>query len=55
MEINGLGINTSRLVCFEGGGFCRYYLGIREAAEPCEWAYFSTETLVLLGNTPGSP
>jgi len=54
VEINGLGIDTPRLVCFEGRGFCRYYLGIREAAKPCEWAYFSTNTLRLLEEYAGS-
>jgi intergrase/recombinase len=48
IEINGLGIDTQRLVCFEDKGFCRYYLGVREVVKPCEWAYFSMETLRLI-------
>jgi intergrase/recombinase len=48
IEINGLGIDTQRLVCFEDKGFCRYYVGIREIVKPCEWAYFSIETLKLI-------
>jgi len=48
IEINGLGIDTQRLVCFEDKGFCRYYLGVREVVKPCEWAYFSVDTLKLI-------
>jgi intergrase/recombinase len=54
VEINGLEIDTPRLVCFYDKGFCRYYVGIRETAKPCEWAYFSTNTLRLLGEYAGS-
>jgi intergrase/recombinase len=48
IEINGLGIDTQRLVCFEDEGFCRYYVGVKEVVKPCEWAYFSMETLRLI-------
>jgi intergrase/recombinase len=48
VEINGLGIDTPRLVRFEDRGFCRYYVGLRGVAKPCEWAYLSLETLRLL-------
>jgi intergrase/recombinase len=48
IEINGLGIDTPRLVRFEDRGFCRYYVGLREVAKPCEWAYFSLEALKIL-------
>jgi intergrase/recombinase len=54
VEINGLGVDTPRLVCFHDKGFCRYYVGVRETAKPCEWAYFSTETLRLLEKYAGS-
>jgi intergrase/recombinase len=29
-------------------------VGVRETAKPCEWAYFSTGTLKLLGKHAGS-
>jgi intergrase/recombinase len=48
VEINGLGIDTPRLVCFDDKNFCRYYLGLREVVKPCEWAYFSVDTLRLI-------
>jgi intergrase/recombinase len=48
VEINGLGIDTPRLVHFDDKGFCRYYMGLKEVVKPCEWAYFSLETLKLL-------
>jgi intergrase/recombinase len=48
VEIPGVGIETTRLVCFQDKGFCRYYLGVRGHVKPCEWAYFSLETLRLL-------
>jgi len=54
VEINGLGVDTPRLVCLHDKGFCRYYVGVRETAKPCEWAYFSTETLRLLEKYAGS-
>jgi len=53
IEINGLDIETSRLVCFEDKGFCRYYVGLRESVKPCEWAYFSLDTLRLLKEYSG--
>ena len=53
VEINGLELDTPRLVCLEGLGFCRYYVGVRESVKPCEWAYFSTETLKLLEKHAG--
>jgi len=54
VEINGLEIDTPRLVCLHDKGFCRYYMGIRETAKPCEWAYFSAKTLKLLEKYAGS-
>jgi intergrase/recombinase len=53
IEINGLDIETSRLVCFKDKGFCRYYVGLRESVKPCEWAYFSLDTLRLLKEYAG--
>jgi len=53
VEVNGLDIDTPRLVCFEDRGFCRYYVGIRETMKPCEWAYFSTSTLNILRRYAG--
>jgi intergrase/recombinase len=53
VEVNGLDIDTPRLVCFGERGFCRYYVGLREAVKPCEWAYFSMETLKLLEKYAG--
>jgi intergrase/recombinase len=47
VEIPGYGF-TQRLVCLEDRGFCRYYVGQREGQKPCEWVYFSLETLGLL-------
>jgi intergrase/recombinase len=48
VEIPGTSIVTERLICLEEQGFCRYYMGLREETKPCEWIYFSTETLGLL-------
>ena len=48
VEINSLGMDTPRLVCFDDKSFCRYYLGLREVVKPCEWAYFSVNTLRLI-------
>jgi len=53
VEIREVGLETRRLVCFEDRGFCRYYVGVRESQKPCEWAYFSTETLELLKKYAG--
>jgi len=53
IEINGLDVETHRLVCFEDKGFCRYYVGLRESVKPCEWAYFSLDTLRLLKEYSG--
>jgi len=53
VEILGVGLETERLVCFESKGFCRYYVGIRGSQKPCEWAYFSVETLRLLEKHAG--
>ena len=50
IEIPGLNIVTKRLVCFEDEGFCRYYMGLRGPEKPCEWIYFSIETLKILEN-----
>jgi intergrase/recombinase len=48
VEIPGTGIVTRRLVCLDDRGFCRYYMGLREGTKPCEWIYFSAESLTLL-------
>jgi len=53
VEVPGVDLETARLVCFEERGFCRYYLGVRGHVKPCEWAYFSLETLRLLGRHAG--
>jgi len=29
VEIPGVGLETTRLVCFKDKGFCRYYVGLR--------------------------
>jgi intergrase/recombinase len=54
IEINGLDVETHRLVCFKDKGFCRYYVGLRESVKPCEWAYFSIDTLRLLKEYAGN-
>ncbi|MCC6014816.1 MAG: integrase [Desulfurococcaceae archaeon] len=54
VEVPGVDLETERLVCFEPRGFCRYYVGIRESAKPCEWAYLSTTTLELLEEYAGA-
>jgi len=46
-------LETQRLICFEDRGFCRYYVGVRGSQKPCEWAYFSLETLRLLEKYAG--
>ena len=51
VEIPAIGLETKRLVCFKD--FCRYYAGIKGSQKPCEWAYFSTETLQLLRRYAG--
>jgi hypothetical protein len=33
VEINGLEVDTPRLVCLHDKGFCRYYVGVRETAK----------------------
>jgi len=53
IEIPGVGLETTRLVCFEDQGFCRYYMGIRGSQKPCEWAYFSIKTQRLLEEYAG--
>jgi intergrase/recombinase len=53
VEVPGVGLETTRLVCFEGRGFCRYYVGVRGTQKPCEWAYLSTTTLKLLEGYAG--
>jgi intergrase/recombinase len=53
VEVNGLNIDTPRLVCFEERGFCRYYLGIKEGFKPCEWIFLSMETFDLLKKYAG--
>ena len=52
VEIPAIGLETKRLACF-AEGFCRYYVGVKGSQKPCEWAYFSTETLQLLQRCTG--
>ena len=54
IEIPHLHMITKRLVCFVDRGFCRYYLGVRESAKPCEWVYASINTVKLLEEYRGS-
>jgi intergrase/recombinase len=53
VEVPSVGLETTRLVCFEDRGFCRYYVGVRGSQKPCEWAYLSTTTLKLLKEYTG--
>ncbi|MCD6340899.1 MAG: integrase, partial [Desulfurococcales archaeon] len=53
VEIPGTGIVSKRLVCFEDKGFCRYYMGLRGPEKPCEWVYFSLNTLEILKGIAG--
>ena len=53
VEIPGTDIVSKRLVCFEDRGFCRYYMGLRGPEKPCEWVYFSLDTLKLLKDIAG--
>jgi len=53
VEVLGTGLTSERLVCFEDKGFCRYYMGLRGPEKPCEWIYFSTETLKLVESIAG--
>ena len=53
IEIPGSAIVTKRLVCFEDRGFCRYYMGLRGPEKPCEWIYFSIESLKTLEGFTG--
>jgi len=48
IEVLGLDIVTKRLACFEDRGFCCYYMGLRGPEKPCEWIYFSIDTLKLM-------
>ncbi|WP_237697049.1 integrase [Desulfurococcus amylolyticus] len=54
IEVPGVGLETKRLVCLHDKGFCRYYLGVKDIAKPCEWVYFSLNTLRLLEKYRGS-
>jgi Uncharacterized protein conserved in archaea len=51
VEIREVGLETQRLACFQD--FCRYYVGVKGSQKPCEWAYFSAETLKLLEKYAG--
>ena len=53
IEILGTAIVTKKLVCFEDRGFCRYYIGFRGPEKPCEWVYFSIESLKILEGIVG--
>jgi len=53
VEIPGIELETTRLVCFKDRGFCRYYVGLRGSQKTCEWAYFSIETQRLLEEYAG--
>jgi len=52
IEIREIDMVTKRLVCFEK--HCRYFVGIRGGQKPCEWLWFSTETLKLLEKYRGA-
>jgi len=54
VEVPRISPETRRLVCFEDKGFCRYYAGIRGSQKPCEWVYFSIETLELVKRYSGT-
>jgi len=54
VEIPEIHLETPRLVCFQDKGFCRYYVGVKGSQKPCEWAYFSIETLKILNVYTGS-
>ncbi|MEM2261625.1 MAG: integrase [candidate division WOR-3 bacterium] len=54
LEIPRIGLVTNRLVRFDDRNFCRYYLGVGEEVKPCEWAYFSIETLRLIEKYKGT-
>ena len=54
VEIPEIHLETPRLVCFQDKGFCRYYVGIKGSQKPCEWAYFSIETLKILNVYTGN-
>lgn len=54
IEIPSTHLFTKRLVCLEDRGFCRYYLGVRDSAKPCEWIYMSIDSLRLLEKYKGS-
>jgi len=54
IEIPEIHLETPRLVCFQDKGFCRYYVGIRGPQKPCEWVYFSIETLELVKRYSGT-
>ncbi|MCD6300615.1 MAG: hypothetical protein J7L82_00920 [Staphylothermus sp.] len=47
-EVATYGYSGKCLVCFEEKGFCRYYMGLRGTTMPCEWIYFSTDTLKII-------
>jgi intergrase/recombinase len=54
IEIPNTAIVTERLVCFNEEGFCRYYVGIREAMKPYKWAYLSKETVDMIREISGA-
>jgi hypothetical protein len=45
VKIPEIHLETPKLICFEDRGFCRYYVGIEGSQKPCEWTYFSIESL----------
>ncbi|MEM1930270.1 MAG: integrase [Thermofilaceae archaeon] len=47
--VETIDLETYRLVCFDS--FCRYYLGVKGPEKPCEWVYFSAETMRLVEKT----
>jgi intergrase/recombinase len=53
VEIPGVSLETTRLVCLQDKVFCRYYVGLKGHTKPCEWAYFSIHTLELLDKHRG--
>jgi len=55
VEVPDTGILGKRLMCFKDKGFCRYYMDLEDSEKPCEWIYFSTETLKLVEDIAPRP
>lgn len=55
VEVSDTRIVSKRLMCFKDKGFCRYCIGLRGSEKPCDWIYFSMETLNLVKSIVGKP